>query len=126
MKDPIGPNLDPATVAGFGDEWSHFDQRGAESRELDAIFGQYFHVFPWEALPGEAVGADVGCGSGRWAARVAPCVAALHCIDLSPAALEAARRNLARHPNCTFHLAAAGTLPLAYASMDFAFSLGVL
>lgn len=65
-------NIDQATVAGFGDEWSHFtqDQLGTAAREQ--IFQDYFAVFPWDRLSPDAVGADVGCGSGRWAQVVAP------------------------------------------------------
>lgn len=119
-------NLDPETVAGFGDEWSTFDQSGLDETELDDLFGQYFAVFPWETLPEDAVGADVGCGTGRWARRVAPRVGSLHLIDPSAEALDVARRNLAGHPNCTFHEAGVGDLPLAPASADFVYSLGVL
>ena len=69
-------------------------------------FKEYFAIFPWNDLPDRAVGVDVGCGSGRWAVRVAPKVGTLHCVDASEQALVVARRNLARQPNCTFHLVA--------------------
>lgn len=120
------PNLDPETVKGFGEEWAHFDQSGASDAELDGLFARYFSIFPWEDLPRGAVGFDLGCGSGRWAQRVAPRVASLHCVDASEAALAVARRNLARHMNCVFHLASVGALPIPRASMDFGYSLGVL
>jgi SAM-dependent methyltransferase len=119
-------NVDEATVAGFGDEWSTFDQAGLGDAELDALFGQYFSVFPWERLPAGAVGFDLGCGSGRWARRVAPRVGTLHCIDASAQALAIAQRNLARQPNCTFTQASVDALALPRASMDFGYSLGVL
>jgi ubiquinone/menaquinone biosynthesis C-methylase UbiE len=119
-------NVDEATVAGFGDEWSTFDQAGLGDAELDALFGQYFSVFPWERLPAGAVGFDLGCGSGRWARRVAPRVGTLHCIDASAEALAIAQRNLARQPNCTFTQASVDALALPRASMDFGYSLGVL
>jgi SAM-dependent methyltransferase len=119
-------NLDAQTVAGFGDEWSRFDQSALDERELLWLFGQYFRVFPWERLPADAVGFDVGCGSGRWAKCVAPRVGLLHCVDASAEALAVARRNLAGRTNCVFHHASVDSLPLADNSADFGYSLGVL
>ena len=119
-------NLDEATVVGFGDEWSAFDQSRLEEAELDALFAQYFAVFPWERLGVDAVGFDLGCGSGRWARRVAPRVGKLHCIDASREALAVAERNLAGASNCVFTHASVDALDLASASMDFGYSLGVL
>jgi SAM-dependent methyltransferase len=57
---------------------------------------------------------------------VAPRVGELHCIDPSSAALDVARRNLAGQPNCRLHFAGVSDMPLADASMDFGYSLGVL
>ncbi len=119
-------NLDPSTVEGFGEEWSRFDQREVSETQLRAVFEQYFAVFPWAALPGDAQGADVGCGSGRWARFVAPRVGHLHCVDASEAALTVARANLQGARNCTFHCASVGALPFADGSLDFCYSLGVL
>jgi glycosyltransferase involved in cell wall biosynthesis/SAM-dependent methyltransferase len=120
------PNLDPATVAGFGQEWQSYDQSTLDTGELEARFREYFRLFPWAQLPAEPVGFDMGCGSGRWARFVAPKAGVLHCIDASDAALEVARRTLASEPNCTFHEASVDRLPLPPASMDFGYSLGVL
>lgn len=123
---PDGANLDPETVRGFGDEWSRFDQTGVSDAELDGFFDRYFSIFPWEALPKDAVGFDMGCGSGRWAKRVAPLVGRLNCIDASAGALKVAKRNLQGHPNCMFSLASVDALPFEDGSMDFGYSLGVL
>lgn len=121
-----GENVDRETVAGFGEEWAAFDQSDASPEELDAVFAQYFAVFPWEALPRDAEGADLGCGSGRWAQRVAPRVGRLHCVDASAEALAVARRNLAGAGNCEFRHATVDASGLPDASLDFAYSLGVL
>ena len=83
-------NLDSKTVEGFGDEWARFDQSGVSGAEMASIFDQYFRIFPWAQLPPDAVGFDLGCGSGRWARRVAPRVGRLHCIDASADALAVA------------------------------------
>jgi len=119
-------NIDPKTVADFGDEWSRYDQSVLDEAELSAPFERYFDIFPWEELPADAEGFDLGCGSGRWARFVAPRVGTLHCIDASEKALAVARRNLADQANCRFHLASVDDIPLADDSMDFGYSLGVL
>jgi SAM-dependent methyltransferase len=119
------PNADRDTVAGFGYEWTTFDQTGLSADDAQRIFEEYFSMFPWQALPKDAVGFDLGCGSGRWAKLVAPRVGKLHCIDPS-AALDVARRNLASLANCEFHQAAVDEIPLGDGSMDFGYSLGVL
>ncbi|NDC10370.1 MAG: class I SAM-dependent methyltransferase [Oxalobacteraceae bacterium] len=124
VKEKI--NLDDATVAGFGDEWSRFNQNGLSHEAREQIFDDYFSIFPWGALPKDAVGVDVGCGSGRWAAVVAPRVGRLLLLDASGDALAVARQNLADIPNVLFEQASVGSLPLEDTSLDFAYSLGVL
>jgi len=119
------PNTDERVVRGFGDEWSWFDQTGMPPDELERIFNSYFALFPWDALPRNAEGFDLGCGSGRWAKLVAPRVGRLHCVDPS-AALDIARRNLAAFDNCEFHRAGVDAIPVDDDSMDFGYSLGVL
>ena len=118
-------NLDQKTVASFGDEWSRFDQSGMSDDEARKVFDEYFAVFPWDVLPRDAVGFDMGCGSGRWARWVAPRVGRLHCIDPS-AAIEVARANLAEHTNTAFHRTSVDESGLAAGSQDFGYSLGVL
>lgn len=118
-------NIDPKTVASFGDEWSRFDQSGMTEAEARKAFDDYFAVFPWAALPAGAEGFDMGCGSGRWARFVAPRVKRLHCVDPS-AALAVAQRNLAGFANVEFHQASVDTSGLPQNSQDFGYSLGVL
>src|SRR5262249_52153126 len=81
---------------------------------------------PWERVSARSEGFDAGCGSGRWAAVIAPRVGRLHCLDASETALTVARRQLAGATNCVFHRASVSELPFAAASMDFGYSLGVL
>ncbi|MDA5192499.1 class I SAM-dependent methyltransferase [Govanella unica] len=119
-------NLDQKVADGFGDEWSRFDQTGLSTREREDIFNEYFAIFPWDKLPAQAVGFDLGCGSGRWAQVVSTRVGTLHCIDASDAALAVARRNLSTQSNCQFHHASVEAIPLADGSADFGYSLGVL
>ncbi len=119
-------NIDKQVVAGFGDEWSRFDQSELSKDELEQMFDNYFNIFPWEKLSAEAVGFDLGCGSGRWAKMVAPRVGTLHLIDASADALAVAKRNLKGADNCHFHNASVEEIPLENDSCDFGYSLGVL
>jgi len=118
-------NRDSKTVAGFGDEWERFDQSDLNTSELQNLFDRYFKIFPWHILPSDAVGFDMGCGSGRWARLVAPKVGILHCIDPS-SAIHVAKRNLLGQVNCVFHQAGVDDAVLPERSMDFGYSLGVL
>lgn len=119
-------NIDKQVVEGFGDEWSRFDQSTLSDEELERMFDNYFNIFPWEKLAADAVGFDLGCGSGRWAKMVAPRVGKLHLVDPSADALAVAKRNLKDSDNCEFHLAGVEQLPLEEISCDFGYSLGVL
>lgn len=120
-------NRDEQVITGFGDEWSRFDQQGLSATDRDQIFNDYFAIFPWGEWPvGGGEGADIGCGSGRWALHVAPRVGVLHCVDPSGDALAVARRNLSGQSNVCFHQAGVDNLPFADGSLDFAYSLGVL
>ena len=119
------PNLDPHTVASFGDEWQRFDQTAMAPAEAEKVFGDYFSVFPWHQLPANAEGFDMGCGTGRWARFVAPRVGLLHCIDPS-SALAVARQTLADQSNVQFHPASVSASGLQLNSQDFGYSLGVL
>jgi SAM-dependent methyltransferase len=126
MADRAGTaNVDRVVVDGFGDEWTRFDQTGIPEAELAQRFDEYFGIFPWDRLPERPVGFDAGCGTGRWAALVAPRVGHLHCVDPS-AALDVARRTLASQANCSFHRTTIDEIPLPDESMDFGYSLGVL
>jgi SAM-dependent methyltransferase len=121
----LSENIEKAVVAGFGDEWSRFDQSALSESELAAMFDNYFSIFPWSELPENAVGFDLGCGSGRWARLVAPRVGTLHLIDPSDA-IEVAKRNLAGQADCIFHRAGVDAIPLEDNSCDLGYSLGVL
>jgi ubiquinone/menaquinone biosynthesis C-methylase UbiE len=119
-------NAHQETVDGFGDEWSRFDQTKLAPDSREQIWREYFAVFPEEVLNPASVGADFGVGSGRWALMVAPRVGKLICVDASEAALNVARRNLEGVGHCEFIESTVNAMPIAPASLDFAYSLGVL
>lgn len=119
-------NADGATVRSFGHQWTRFDQTELSDDELRARFDEYFRIFPWSSLPKDARGADVGCGSGRWAKLAAMRVGKLHCVDASDDSLRVAQRSLEGSTNVDFHRASVSALPFEEGSLDFAYSLGVL
>jgi SAM-dependent methyltransferase len=90
------------------------------------MFEEYFAIFPWETLAAGARGADIGCGSGRWARFVIERVGTLHLVDASSEVLEVARKNLSGFTNARFHHASVEELPFEDSSLDFGYSLGVL
>ena len=126
MARPERANVDEATIAGFGREWTIYDQTPLPAAELEWMFDAYFHIFPFEALAPDAEGFDLGCGSGRWADLILPRVGSLHCIDPSKQALQVAHRRLAGRPGVQFHQASADDMPLPNGSQDFGYTLGVL
>ena len=118
-------NIDPKTVASFGDKWTRFDQTVMNEVEARRVFDEYFAIFPCTRLPAGAEGFDMGCGTGRWARWVAAKVGRLHCIDPSDA-INVAREELASFDNVEFHRATVDAACLPSGSMDFGYSLGVL
>ncbi|HEY1605320.1 MAG TPA: class I SAM-dependent methyltransferase [Allosphingosinicella sp.] len=122
----MSENVDPRTVEGFGQEWAAYDQTALSDEEHRLLFDCYFSIFPFETLPPDAEGFDLGCGSGRWAALAAEKVGRLHCIDPASQALDVAKRRLAARSNVDFHQATSDAIPLADGSQDFGYSLGVL
>lgn len=119
-------NIDAAVVKDFGSEWSRFDQRGLNVTDRTQMFQDFFYVFPWPEISSSATGVDVGCGSGRWAALVAPRVGHLHLVEPSGDALSVAKMNLADHGNVSFYQTSVDALPFAEGTLDFAYALGVL
>lgn len=127
VETSSGSNIDSETVRGFGDEWSRFTQGEASFEDKEEIFNDYFKIFPWMDLPKDGgTGADIGCGSGRWATMVAPKVKKLILIDASKEAIAVAKANLSKLDNVDFVLSSVGSMPIPDESLDFAYSLGVL
>jgi SAM-dependent methyltransferase len=124
--DKLVSNSDRHVVRDFGLEWEKFDQKELEDKELENAFDQYFHLFPFDTLGNDAVGFDMGCGSGRWAKFVAPRVGKLNLVDASPVALQQAKSNLATLPNVSFECASVEDASLEPHSQDFGYCLGVL
>ena len=121
-------NIDRKVVKDFGYEWSIFDnEKELSDISLKEIWEDYFHIFPWNKLPKDGgVGADIGCGSGRWAKFVAPKVKKLYLIDPSIDAINVAQKKLLKFNNLEFLIASADSFIVDDELLDFAYSLGVL
>src|SRR3989338_11227124 len=126
MTDNNQTNADQRTVLGFSQEWKYFDQSNLQESELQALFYSYFKIFPFELLKEESIGADIGCGSGRWAKLIAAKICKLYCVDANSETLSVAKKNLSEHNNIEFVCAFLNDMPIANESLDFAYSLGVL
>ncbi len=123
VTDGSRGSMDPSTVEGFGLEWTTYDQVDRDPDSIRRSFERYFEQFPWHELNENAVGIDVGCGSGRWAGLVTERGHALLALDASMPALGVARRMAPRTAPLN---GSAVELPVADNSLDFGFSLGVL
>jgi ubiquinone/menaquinone biosynthesis C-methylase UbiE len=119
-------NIDRETVASFGDEWSRFRQT-EDQISLEELQDLYDRYFAWSGLDmAGKIGADIGCGSGRWAAFSRIKAEKLHLVDASATALSVARKRLQAYGNLAFHHASADEIPVPDGHLDFAYSLGVL
>jgi hypothetical protein len=118
-------NLHPQTVSSVSHKWSRFNQSSMSDDEARKVFDDYFAVFPCAILPLNAKGFDMGCGSNRWARRVAPKVGNLHCIDPS-GAIDVEPANLIGLENVTIQREFVGSSKLSFGSYDFGFELGVM
>lgn len=119
-------NIDISTANSFGDEWCKFDQEKLSNNESKTRFNEYFRHFPWDEIPINAEGIDIGCGSGRWDKYVAPRVGKLHCVEPAEKAIQVAKKNLKQFCNIEFHNKSLDDLTIPNASQDFLFSIGVL
>ncbi len=118
-------NKDDKVIEDFGEEWNFFDNKTVDKLELYNTFQQYFSSFPWDKLPKNAEGFDMGCGSGRWAQFVAPKVKVLNCIEPS-SAINIAKDNLKRFTNVNFLQETTESCTIPDLSQDFGYCLGVL
>lgn len=109
-------------VERFDREWQRFSDMAPDERAR--LFSSYFDLVPEETLRSAAVVLDAGCGSGRWAAEVARRGPMVLALDLGQS-VEVTRRNTPAE-RITVVQADVRHIPLAPASVDLAYSLGVL
>lgn len=119
-------NIDQKVVEDFGNEWNSFSQKNLSSGDLEQGINSYFRIFPFEKVDHDSVGADFGCGSGRWVPALAPHVKKIYCIDPS-SAIQVAKDNLNKtYNNLAFEQADISENSIPNESLDFGYSLGVL
>ena len=111
-----------AVVSGFDYEWALF--RGTGTPDARAVFELYFDLIARDQFAGRTV-LDAGCGAGRWAREVAAQGARVVAVDLG-ASVELARVNAAGSDRVGCVQGDLRDLPLRDASVDWAYSLGVL
>lgn len=110
------------------DSRSFFGRVGSEWQSIRReLFG---FGFTEEALlgllPTDWVVADLGCGSGDAAERLAPVVSRVLAVDREPAMLAAAQNRLSDHANVEFIEAQLDRLPFSSSSLDAAIMMLVL
>ncbi len=94
-------------------------------RKLLKTLMNIFLVLPWSEFPQDAVGFDMGCGSGRCIRFVAPKVGRLNCFYPS-SALQVTQNALAQQSNVVFHMGTLDASGLALGSQDFGGSPSIL
>ncbi len=100
---------------------------GAWDAVRDDLFGDAFHLAGLLAvLDPHTVVADLGCGTGRTTAALAPFVREVVAIDASPEMLGAAGERLAGHGNVDLRAGTLEAVPLDSASVDLALLVMVL
>jgi SAM-dependent methyltransferase len=120
-------NYDPATLDAFSDQWERFEKNIHEyDHENKRIFDRLFYHFPWKDLPKDAKGFDMGCGRGRFLKFIAPRVHEMHAVDVSPVAIQNAKKRNSDLNNVIYHNAPVGNHGLEKNSFDFGYSFGVL
>jgi SAM-dependent methyltransferase len=116
------PDEAQRTVERFGAQWNEFDFIGPHYEQQ---FLGWIAPNPPETFAGKVV-LEGGCGKGRHSALVAKWGAKdVIAVDLG-SAVEAAYRNTRRFPNVHVIQADLFHLPVAPATVDVAFSVGVL
>lgn len=116
---------DKKVIKDFGNEWSVFDQRKLDKNEQRNIFNDYFSIFPFDKLNKNSVGADFGCGTGRWSELLYNKVKLIYCLEPSKA-IEVAKLKLNKAKNIIFLNETIQDASIENSSLDFAISLGVL
>ena len=123
LQAGAGDNIDPVTVASFGEEWKKFSAFNEE--EIANIGNEYFDVVTPEMLNKNTMALDLGCGSGRWTRYTAYQAGFVEAVDPSEAVLPACALT-ADLDNVRVTRAGVDNIPFEDESFDFVLSLGVL
>lgn len=116
-------NIDPDTVASFGEEWKAF--HGFAEEEIQRLGDEYFDIITPSVLHAGSAVLEVGCGSGRFLKYLSDKAGCLVGVDPSDA-VYAADALLGKQENVQLVKASANDLPFADETFDFVYSIGVL
>jgi SAM-dependent methyltransferase len=111
----------------FGLQWNRYSEVQLDSRNNTHFSRDRFYAIT-EWLPPtlkEQLVLDVGCGAGRFAEVALNDGAEVIGVDLS-SAVDAAYKNLGEHPRFHCLQASAHDLPLADATFDYTYCIGVI
>lgn len=111
----------------FGLQWNRYAEVQLDSRNATHFSRDRFYTVT-EWLPptlNQRLILDVGCGAGRFAEVVLSDGAEVVGVDLS-SAVDAAYKNLGSHPRFHCLQASVYELPLAAATFDYAYCIGVI
>jgi 2-polyprenyl-3-methyl-5-hydroxy-6-metoxy-1,4-benzoquinol methylase len=114
-------------AASFGEQWNRFAQVQLDSKNGTTFSrDRFYSITEWQpsALRNRLV-LDVGCGAGRFAEIALNAGAEVVGVDLS-SAVDAAQANLGSNPRFHCLQASIYDLPLADATFDYVYCIGVI
>lgn len=113
---PDAQNATPQEYLTYlGDEWS-------DRESLNQVMNDF--MFPY--LSETSIVAEIGCGGGRIAVRVAPRVKKLYCFDIAEEMIKRAKEALKERQNVEFYLITKPQLPsFLHGTLDFIYSFDV-
>lgn len=117
--------LEKKVINDFGKEWNTYNQTDLNKIEQKIIFDKYFSIFPKYIFNNNSIGADFGCGTGRWTEVLQNKIKLIYCVEPSDA-INVAKKKLSNSKNIIFLNESIQNCSIKDSSLDFAFSLGVL
>ncbi len=90
------------------------------------LFQEHFALFPWDALPQDPIGLDLGCGDGLWASLVGQRTGHLHCFESDTNEYQKAQTSLGEGEGHTLYNQPIDEGHLAEDSLDFCYAIGSL
>jgi SAM-dependent methyltransferase len=121
-------NLDQGVIDSFGHEWATFDYGEPEAAEaLNAQFDAYCAPIDLSHFdPKKSIAADLGAGSGRWAARLLPYFSLVYALEPSDGASKVLQNKFSDEAKIKLLQETVGANSIPLESLDLAVSLGVL
>jgi SAM-dependent methyltransferase len=121
-------NIDNEVVQHFGKEWAKFNYSdGTADTALDLQFKAYTEPINISEFDNaNAIAADFGAGSGRWAERLKPYFKKIYALEPSIEAVGVLNSKFKNDPQIEILNESVERNSIPASSLDFAMSLGVL